>query len=238
LPIRGEQTSRVMTGSGGRLHFGMVTGIKSERRPSESMAGLPRNSRESVRHRQRAHDIAGRARQGVANCCVTLSPRLLELLRELWRGAGREHRTSMTSWTTAGLPNGLSRAAALGAAESQRHRHFQFDFDCSRGTRAVSKKSRDIIRVTRDRDPMNLSATEPIPPCWSNIWLKRSDRKSRLKVAIWAVHEFSARAIFQRHLHKLQCRSATPPAELGTWFSPRATLGIPDRSSDALAMLG
>ncbi len=31
LPIRGEQTSRVVAGSGGRLHLGMVTGIKSER---------------------------------------------------------------------------------------------------------------------------------------------------------------------------------------------------------------
>jgi len=28
---RGEQTTRAVTGSGGRLHFGMVAGIKSER---------------------------------------------------------------------------------------------------------------------------------------------------------------------------------------------------------------
>jgi hypothetical protein len=54
-------------------------------------------------------------------------------------------------------PNGLSRAAALGAAESQRanfrDRHFQFDPGCARSMRAVSKKSRDTIRVTRDTDP-------------------------------------------------------------------------------------
>jgi hypothetical protein len=33
LTIRGEQTARTVTGSGGRLHLGMVDGFKSERRP-------------------------------------------------------------------------------------------------------------------------------------------------------------------------------------------------------------
>jgi hypothetical protein len=33
---RGEQTLRAVTGSGGRLHFGMVAGIKSERRPTSN----------------------------------------------------------------------------------------------------------------------------------------------------------------------------------------------------------
>ncbi len=32
----GEQTLRAVTGSGGRLHFGMVAGIKSERRPASN----------------------------------------------------------------------------------------------------------------------------------------------------------------------------------------------------------
>jgi hypothetical protein len=39
LPNRGERTLRAVTSSGGRLHFAMVAGIKSE-----SLAGLPRNS--------------------------------------------------------------------------------------------------------------------------------------------------------------------------------------------------
>src|SRR5271157_3150004 len=38
---RGEQTTRAVTGSGGRLHFGIVAGIKSE-----PLAGLRRNSQE------------------------------------------------------------------------------------------------------------------------------------------------------------------------------------------------
>ena len=33
---RGEQTTRAVTGSGGRLHFGMVAGIKSERWPTSN----------------------------------------------------------------------------------------------------------------------------------------------------------------------------------------------------------
>jgi hypothetical protein len=39
LMNRGEQTLTAVTGSGGRLHFGMVADIKSE-----SLAGLRRNS--------------------------------------------------------------------------------------------------------------------------------------------------------------------------------------------------
>jgi hypothetical protein len=38
---RGEQTLRVVTGSGGRLHFGMVAGIKSERRPTSNRNPRP-----------------------------------------------------------------------------------------------------------------------------------------------------------------------------------------------------
>ena len=41
---RGEQTLRAVTGSGGRLHFGMVAGIKSECPP-----GLRRNSQPDER---------------------------------------------------------------------------------------------------------------------------------------------------------------------------------------------
>jgi hypothetical protein len=33
---RGEQTLTDVTGSGGRLHFGMVADIKSERRPTSN----------------------------------------------------------------------------------------------------------------------------------------------------------------------------------------------------------
>jgi hypothetical protein len=36
LANRGEQTVRTVTGSGGRLHFGMVAGIKSERWPASN----------------------------------------------------------------------------------------------------------------------------------------------------------------------------------------------------------
>ena len=36
---RGEQTVRTVTGSGGRLHFGMAAGIKSERRPRSNRNG-------------------------------------------------------------------------------------------------------------------------------------------------------------------------------------------------------
>jgi hypothetical protein len=38
---RGEQTLRVVTGSGGRLHFGMVAGIKSKRRPTSNRNPRP-----------------------------------------------------------------------------------------------------------------------------------------------------------------------------------------------------
>src|SRR5271168_4252063 len=38
---RGEQTIRVVTGSGGRLHFGMVAGIKSERWPTSNRNPWP-----------------------------------------------------------------------------------------------------------------------------------------------------------------------------------------------------
>ena len=38
---RGEQTMRAMTGSGGRLHFGMVAGIKSERWPTSNRNPWP-----------------------------------------------------------------------------------------------------------------------------------------------------------------------------------------------------
>src|SRR5271157_1783096 len=41
LPNRGEQTLRAVTGSGGRLHFGMVAGIKSERRPTSNRNPWP-----------------------------------------------------------------------------------------------------------------------------------------------------------------------------------------------------
>ena len=38
---RGEQTLRTVTGSGGRLHFGMVAGIKSERWPTSNRNPWP-----------------------------------------------------------------------------------------------------------------------------------------------------------------------------------------------------
>ena len=38
---RGEQTLRAVTGSGGRLHFGMVAGIKSERWPTSNRNPWP-----------------------------------------------------------------------------------------------------------------------------------------------------------------------------------------------------
>jgi hypothetical protein len=38
---RGEQTLRAVTGSGGRLHFGMVADIKSERRPTSNRNPRP-----------------------------------------------------------------------------------------------------------------------------------------------------------------------------------------------------
>ena len=38
---RGEQTLRAVTGSGGRLHFGMVAGIKSERWPTSNRNPRP-----------------------------------------------------------------------------------------------------------------------------------------------------------------------------------------------------
>src|SRR5271165_7356582 len=38
---RGEQTTRAVTGSGGRLHFGMVAGIKSERWPTSNRNPWP-----------------------------------------------------------------------------------------------------------------------------------------------------------------------------------------------------
>ena len=47
LLICGEPTPGAVAGSGGRLHFGMVAGFKSERRPAsnrKSVAGLRRNS--------------------------------------------------------------------------------------------------------------------------------------------------------------------------------------------------
>ena len=41
LPNRGEQTTRAVTGSGGRLHLGMVAGIKSERWPTSNRNPRP-----------------------------------------------------------------------------------------------------------------------------------------------------------------------------------------------------
>jgi hypothetical protein len=41
LMNRGEQTLRAVTGSGGRLHFGMVAGIKSERWPKSNRNPWP-----------------------------------------------------------------------------------------------------------------------------------------------------------------------------------------------------
>src|ERR1700690_1999899 len=38
---RGEQTLRAVTGSGGRLHFGIVAGIKSERWPTSNRNPRP-----------------------------------------------------------------------------------------------------------------------------------------------------------------------------------------------------
>src|SRR5260370_29229802 len=38
---RGEQTLRAVTGSGGRLHFGMVAGLKSERWPTSNRNPRP-----------------------------------------------------------------------------------------------------------------------------------------------------------------------------------------------------
>src|SRR5260370_41609534 len=38
---RGEQTTRAVTGSGGRLHFGMVAGIRSERWPTSNRNPWP-----------------------------------------------------------------------------------------------------------------------------------------------------------------------------------------------------
>jgi hypothetical protein len=38
---RGEQTLRAVTGSGGRLHFGMVADIKSGRRPTSNRNPWP-----------------------------------------------------------------------------------------------------------------------------------------------------------------------------------------------------
>ena len=41
LMSRGEQTLRAVTDSGGRLHFGMVAGIKSERWPTSNRNPWP-----------------------------------------------------------------------------------------------------------------------------------------------------------------------------------------------------
>ena len=46
---RGEQTLRAVTGSGGRLHFGMVAGIKSERWPTSNRNPWDRLGIEDVR---------------------------------------------------------------------------------------------------------------------------------------------------------------------------------------------
>ena len=50
---RGEQTLRAVTGSGGRLHFGMVAGIKSERRPTSNRN--PRPDCLGIRRQARLH---------------------------------------------------------------------------------------------------------------------------------------------------------------------------------------
>ena len=54
LANRGEQTTRAVTGSGGRLHFGMVAGIKSERWPTSNrnLEGYVRSLARRLRHRE------------------------------------------------------------------------------------------------------------------------------------------------------------------------------------------
>src|ERR1700677_630934 len=67
---RGEQTLRAVTGSGGRLHFGMVAGIKSERWPTSNRnpwadcLGIRNQAPQRVRPRDHGAE-GGRSRQVV-----------------------------------------------------------------------------------------------------------------------------------------------------------------------------
>src|SRR5271165_6011876 len=66
---RGEQTIRAVTGSGGRLHFGMVAGIKSERWPTSNrnLEGYVRSpARRFMRHGRRPHISRIERRRGPA----------------------------------------------------------------------------------------------------------------------------------------------------------------------------
>ena len=118
------------------------------------------------------------------------------------------------------VPRRRGNAAEQPLDRAQLHR--------ARGTRAVSERSRDTIRVTRDTDPLNPSATEPVPPCEpSNSWASGSNEaieNRTFRVAFWAVREFSGRATGQRHPHRLQCRLTTPLGRVGDKVqSPRDT---------------
>jgi hypothetical protein len=72
LMNRGEQTLRAVTGSGGRLHLGMVAGFKSERRPTSNRNLRPdclgirngRNASPSAIIRSRAASVFLDSRMG------------------------------------------------------------------------------------------------------------------------------------------------------------------------------
>ena len=89
---RGEQTLTAVTGSGGRLHFGMVAGIKSERWPTSN-----RNPRPDCVGIRTATDVTadkaaggriGRNGQGIGANCGSYRPRNAEWgFCEPWPGS-------------------------------------------------------------------------------------------------------------------------------------------------------
>src|SRR5260370_2931399 len=71
LMNRGEQTLTAVTGSGGRLHFGMVAGIKSERWPTSNRNPWP----DCLGIRSQRRDLlASACLAGLAAHCGPLRP--------------------------------------------------------------------------------------------------------------------------------------------------------------------
>src|SRR5271169_4266682 len=72
---RGEQTTRAVTGSGGRLHFGMVAGIKSERWPTSNRNPWP----DCVGIRKRVSQEVELSFRHFTDACLLLIHRELQL---------------------------------------------------------------------------------------------------------------------------------------------------------------
>jgi DNA invertase Pin-like site-specific DNA recombinase len=116
---RGEQTLRAVTGSGGRLHFGMVAGIKSERWPTSNRNPWPdcvgiRTVAKLDRLSRDVHFISGLMAHRVPFVVSELGPDVDPFVLHLYAALAEKERALIAGRTKSALAAAKAKGVKLG----------------------------------------------------------------------------------------------------------------------------